>query len=60
MCGVPQSSILGPIPFNFNVTDMSTFTSSTCLQFADDTNLNKRCKAKLKIYLIVLKLFKMK
>ena len=25
---------------------MSTFTSSTCLQFVDDTTLYKRCKIK--------------
>ena len=46
MCGVPQGSILGPILFNLYVTDMSTFKSSTCLQFADDTTLYKRCKVK--------------
>ena len=46
MCGVPQGSILGPILFNWYVTDMSTFTSSTCLQFTDDTTLYKRCKVK--------------
>ena len=46
MCGVPQGSILGPILFNLYVTDMSTFTSSTCLQFADDNTLYKRCKVK--------------
>ena len=46
MCGVPQGSILGPILFNLYVTDMSTFTSSTCLHFADDTTLYKRCKVK--------------
>ena len=45
-CGVPQGSILGHILFNLYVTDMSTFTSSTCLQFADDTTLYKRCKVK--------------
>ena len=28
------------------VTDISTFTSSTSLQFADDTTLYKRCKVK--------------
>ena len=46
MCGFPQGSILGSILFNLYVTDMSTFTSSTCLQFADDTTLYKRCKVK--------------
>ena len=46
MCGVPQGSILGSILFNLYVTDMVTFTSPTCLQFADDTTLYKRCKVK--------------
>ena len=46
MCGVPQGSILWPILFSLYVADMSTFTSSTCLQFADDTTLYKRCKVK--------------
>ena len=46
MCGVLQGSILGLILFNLYVTDMSTFTSSMCLQFADDSALNKRCKIK--------------
>ena len=42
----PQGSILAPILFNLYVTIMSTFTSSTCLQFVDDTTLFKRCKIK--------------
>ena len=42
----PQGSILAPILFNLYVTIMSTFTSSTCLQFVDDTTLYKRCKIK--------------
>ena len=46
MCGVPQVSILGSILFNLYVTDMSAFTSSTCLQFANHTTLYKRCKVK--------------
>ena len=46
MCGVPQDGILGPILYNLYVTDMSTFTSSTCLQFADDVTLYKRCIVK--------------
>ena len=46
ICGVLQGSILGPMLFNLYVTDMSTFTSSTCLHFADDTTLYKRCKVK--------------
>ena len=45
MCNVAQGSILGPILFNLHVRNMSTFTSSTCLEFTDDT-LNKRCKVK--------------
>ena len=45
-CGVPQGSILGPILFNLYVTGISTFTSSKCLQLADDTTLYKRCKVK--------------
>ena len=45
-CGIPQGSILRPILFNLYVTDISTFTSSMCLQFADDTTLYKRCKVK--------------
>ena len=40
----PQGGILAPILFNLYVTIMSTFTSSTCLQFVDDTTLYKRCK----------------
>ena len=35
--------ILGPVLFNLYVRDVSTFTSSTCLQF---TTLCKRCKVK--------------
>ena len=46
MCRVLQGSILGPLLFNLNVTNMPTFTSSTCLQFADDTTLYKRRKVK--------------
>ena len=46
MCDVPQVCILGPILLNLYVIDMSTFTSSSCLQFADDTILYKRCKVK--------------
>ena len=45
MCNVAQGSILGPILFNLHVRKMSTFTSSTCLEFTDN-NLNKRCKVK--------------
>ena len=44
ICGVHQGSILGPVLFNLYVTDMSTFTSSMCLQFADDALLYKRCE----------------
>ena len=44
MCGVLQGSMVGPTPFNLYVIGMSTFTSSTCLQFADDITLYKRCK----------------
>ena len=44
MCVVLQGSMLGPMPFNLYVIAMSTFTSSTCLQFADDITVYKRCK----------------
>ena len=45
MCNVAQGSILGPILFILHARNMSTFTSSTCLEFTDN-NLNKRCKVK--------------
>ena len=45
-CGVPQGSILGPILFNLYVHDMSENTTATCLQFADDTTIYRKCKVK--------------
>jgi hypothetical protein len=42
---VPQGSILGPILFNIYVSDMNeTCKNSTCLQYADDSDLYKHCK----------------
>ena len=38
--GVPQGSVLGPLLFLFYVNDFpSAFKDSTCIMYADDTNL---------------------
>ena len=43
--GVPQGSILGPVIFNIYVSDMNTVCEgSTCLQYADDSNIYNHCK----------------
>ena len=44
--GVPQGSILGPALFNLYVADMKPVVTSTCFQYANDTNILKHCKPK--------------
>ena len=37
--GVPQGSVLGPIPFNMYVSDMPLIVNSPIVQFADDVKM---------------------
>ena len=37
--GVPQGTVLGPLPFLILMTDISTNVTSTIVSFADDTRL---------------------
>ena len=44
--GVPQGSILGPTLFNIYVHDLIDHTSSSSIQFADNSTFYRKCKAK--------------
>ena len=41
-CGVPQGSILGPLPFIIHMTDLPAFVlEANITMYADDTGLHK-------------------
>ena len=41
---VPQGSILGPILFNINVTELPSCIDSDSIQYADDTTIYRTCR----------------
>ena len=43
---MPQGSILGPTLFKIYVHDLIDHTNSSSIQFADDSTLYRKCKAK--------------
>ena len=43
--GVPQGTVLGPVPFDFLVNDMDVGIECTLSEFADDTRLSGAVEA---------------